>query len=295
MARDLIIWETDHRSLKLSLKKFYLILRADHSLKILIAILLAAAILIGLSGYYIPPYKTTQTYSDQMYKYQIEKNGLNYPNQNLNLYALAPGYPITITIEDSQHTVLDYKLYFINDTGLAMGLGPTTLIQSGQISDTTTLVIPHTIYHMTYRLYLDSPGLPEFKNTVTYTQTLFLYPPANYYLLIPGILLGLAGIVMVGSMLISINSDKDKYYSGLKFKDPKDAYIVQSLGRSSRATYFRFPWYANIFFGILSSAVGFTLFGNSLIFLTWAGIILIIAGVSLILNGVVRHFTNRGY
>lgn len=292
MARDLIIWETDHRSLKLSIRKLFLILRADKSLSILIAIFVMAGLLLGFSGHFISPYVSQETYSDHMYSYQVMPNGLNYPNQKLNIYALAPNYPIYLTIQDNQHILFDYSIYFINDTGNAVGFGPTTLLYSGQITNTTSLVLPHTIYHMTYRLVLEASGLPSFDTIVTYTQTVYLYPPSNYYLLIPGIMMALVGVVLTGSKIMNIASDKDKYYSNLKFKDPHDAYIVQNLGRSSRASYYRYPWYTTIFFGLISCAAGFIIFGRQFI-LSWFGIILIIIGISLMLNGLIRYFSHH--
>lgn len=281
-----------HNRLRLNTRKLFLIIRADRSLKILIVIIILGSLLMGLSGHFIQPYKTTQTYTEQMYSYRIEHNGLNYPNQKLNLYALAPNYPIYITVDDSQHTLLSYQVYFINDTNNAIGIGPATLIEQGQISDTTTFVIPHTIYHMTYRLELESPGLPAFTNTVTYEQTTFLYPSSNYYLLIPGILMAVAAILMFGGKIISISSDRERYLSQLKFKDPKDASIVLDQGTRNGNTDFRFPWFANVLLGILLCSGGFTIFGRQYI-LTWIGIALIIAGVSFILNGIVRLLSKR--
>lgn len=292
MSHHISIGETRRGSFGLSFKRFMLIIKADRTFQILIAVIILATLFIGLSGHFIQPYKSTQTYSDQMYKYRVERNGLNYPNQNLNIYALAPNYPVYITIEDSQHTVLDYQLFFVNDTNLAMGMGPTTLLAQGQISNTTTLVIPHTIYHMTYRLHLDSPGLPQFVNTVTYTQTIFQYPPANYYLLVPGIILALAGIVILGVKIITIGNDREEYLSKLKFKNPNDAYILQEKAGLPRHARIQFPWYAYSLFGVLLCAIGFTIFGTQFI-LTWIGGALIIAGIVFILNGIVRKLSRR--
>lgn len=293
MVRETVFLEVDHSSLKLTFRKMAILFRGDKSLRILVVLFLLAASLIGLSGHYIQPYITQQSYTMKMYSYQIEHNGLNYPNQNLNIYAMAPDYPIYITILDSQHTVLDYTVYFINDTNNAVGFGPTTLMFSGQISDTTTIVIPHTIYHMTYRLHLDSPGFPAFVNYVNYTQTVSLTPPANYFLLIPGVVLALAGMVILGAKLITVTSDKDKYYSSLDLENPEDEYVLMNLGRRSPSRIsFRQTWYGNIILGFASCALGFTIFGRGVL-LSWFGVIFVILGIALLLNGMILYFSHR--
>lgn len=278
-----------HKSLALSLRKLYLVVKSDRTLKIMIGVIIVAGLLIGLSGQFIQPIKTTQTYSEQMYK---PSNVLQPSNQKLNLYALAPDYPIYITIDDSQNTLLDYQVYFVNDTNMAIGLGPATLLAQGQISGTTNLVIPHTIYHMTYRLVLEPVDSPSFMNTVTYTQTTFQYPQSNYYLLASGITLTIAGIVMVGVKIILISSDREKYLSQLKFKDIEDSLVLFNDHNIRRTTEFQLPWFANVLLGILFCALGFTLFGRQFI-LTWIGLVLIIAGIIFILNGFARLLTKR--
>ena len=273
-----------------NLKKSFVIIKGDRTLQIIIAVLIAGAILLSFSEYDIQPYVTKTTFQDTLYSYQIERNGLNYPNDKLNVYAMAPNYPIYITIDDSQHLTLDYNVYLVNDTGQAIGYGPATLLFGGQITNTTNLVINNTIYHMTYRLTISAPGLSSFNIPVTVTQTETLYPPANYWILIPGVILMLAGMISIGMKMMSISSDVEKYYSKLNLKKKKDIDIISVKRYSNQSKPTSYENFLSIVIGLSICALGFIVFGHQFL-LSWIGIILIIAGISLFLNGLIRLST----
>ena len=273
-----------------NLKKSFVIIKGDRTLQIIIAVLIAGAILLSFSEYDIQPYVTKTTFQDTLYSYQIERNGLNYPNDKLNVYAMAPNYPIYITIDDSQHLTLDYNVYLVNDTGQAIGYGPATLLFGGQITNTTNLVINNTIYHMTYRLTISAPGLSSFNIPVTVTQTETLYPPANYWILIPGVILMLAGMISIGMKMMSISSDVEKYYSKLNLKKKKDIDIISVKRYSNQSKPTSYENFLSIVIGLSICALGFMVFGHQFL-LSWIGIIFVIAGISLLLNGLIRLST----
>ena len=273
-----------------NLKKSFVIIKGDRTLQIIIAVLIAGAILLSFSEYDIQPYVTKTTFQDTLYSYQIERNGLNYPNDKLNVYAMAPNYPIYITIDDSQHLTLDYNVYLVNDTGQAIGYGPATLLFGGQITNTTNLVINNTIYHMTYRLTISAPGLSSFNIPVTVTQTETLYPPANYWILIPGVILMLAGMISIGMKMMSISSDVEKYYSKLNLKKKKDIDIISVKRYSNQSKPTSYENFLSIAIGLSICALGFMVFGHQFL-LSWIGIIFVIAGISLLLNGLIRLST----
>ncbi len=290
MGRSVRIRERKKLQAIQKLQKSFVVIKGDRNLQVIIAVLIAGAILLSLSEYDIQPYITKTTFQDNLYSYQIERNGLSYPNDKLNIYAMAPNYPIYITIDDSQHLTLDYNVYLVNDTGQAIGYGPSTFLFGGQITNTTNLVINNTIYHMTYRLTVSAPGLSSFNIPVTVTQTETLIPPANYWILIPGVILMLAGMVSIGMKMMSISSDVEKYYSKLNLKNKRDIDIISVRRYSSLSKQTSYENFLSIVIGLSICALGFVVFGHQFL-LSWIGIILVIAGISLFLNGLIRLST----
>ena len=209
--------------------------------------------------------------------------------EELNIYAESPNYPIYININDSQQQTISYQIYFVNDTNLAVGFGPQKLIESGQFNGPVTLTIPNTVYHMSYLLKLSSPDNSYFLVPVTYSQTVYQYPPANYYLLAPGIIAMLMGVIFIGAGLINIHSDKERYYAHLKLENSE----IEYLFRQSRQLG-TLPWIGKVVLGPFLAAIGFVLFGNGFL-LSWVGIVLILVGIAIMLNGIIQKISARRF
>ena len=146
------------------------VVRRDRKWQIVVLSLISGAILLGLSEIDVPPYHTELTYQDSMFGYGVGVNGVNFPNERLNIQALSPNDTIHISIPDSGHWVLDYKIYFVNDTNRAVGFGPSKLLFSGETSTGTNLTINNAEYNMTYMLEITSQANHYFFSTVTVNQ-----------------------------------------------------------------------------------------------------------------------------
>lgn len=268
------------------LKKFYFILKADRLLELAITLLVAGALLISISGMYITPFVSQQT-GTIIITNNPHNSQQGYAGQ-LNLYAEAPGFPIYMNISDPGHQTLTYTVYFVNDTNLAVGFGPETPIVSGQLTDSVDITIPNTIYHMSYLLKINAPNNTFFDAPVYYSQTVYQYPNANIYLLAPGIISMVGGIILVGMSLINMHSDRDYYYGKLKLRNSEKSYLFKNGG----GIRINLPWFAQVITGLLVTAVGFTLFGRDILY-SWIGIIFILGGIAYFLNGLVQKAIHR--
>lgn len=271
------------------IRKFFLILKAERRLQAAILLVLAGAIMIGFSSQYIPPFVSHETYTVDMTNNPHNIGGGSGQVEALNLYAEAPNLPIYININNTQHSTIYYTVYLINDTNLAVGFGPMKTLMSGEFNTSIGITIPNTIYHMSYEMRLTAPNGTYFMVPVTYSQTIYQYPPANYYLLAPGIIAMLAGLVLISGSMIAVHSDRARYYSHLKkLEDGEIDYLMKptrSIGT--------IPWLAKVIIGLFMSAIGFVFFGHGFLY-SWVGIVLIVAGVAVMLNGVVhRVYTGR--
>ncbi len=272
------------------LENYLKILRKDRTVQIIIVAVLAGILLVTLSEYYILPYVSTVSTSTTLSNNSNPGQGV-YPQENLSIYALAPQHPIYISIDDSQHHTLNYEIYLINDTNRAIGLGPKTLLSSGQFNDSTSLVINNTIYHMSYELSLSSASGGTYSVPVSVKQTVYTYPPENYYLLIPGIILLVAGVVLTGSKIMSISSDREGWMDSLgldrydKNKGMKSVYSSQKKKGTNLGI-------LNIAIGSALIIVGFFLFGHQY-YLSWIAIAAILAGIAYIIGGLIRAFSRR--
>lgn len=267
------------------LKKLFLILKADRILQAAIVLLVVGTVLVSVSGLYVPPFVsqengkiilTNDTHLDQS----------GYAGK-LSLYAESPGYPIYINISNPGQQGLTYNVYLINDTNNAIGFGPQTLIKNGTLHASENLVITNTSYHMTYLLKINAPNNTIYQVPVYYSQTAFQYPSSNIYLLASGIITMVAGIVAVGMSLIRIHADKDLYYNKLNLEPYEKQYLFRGSGLQ-----ITIPWIVKVVSGLMAAAIGFTLFGKTIIF-SWIGIILILGGLAYFLNGVVQKATHR--
>lgn len=261
-------------------------LKRDRRWQFIIAIFVAAIVLLSLTEYDIQPYFTKMNYSAEMYNYRLVK-GVNEPVEKLDIQALAPELPINITIPDPQNLLLEYHLYFINDTGLAIGLGPSTLIQSGNITGRTTLSVKNVIDNMTYRLVLHSPTNQTYDFYVSVSQYEEQFPPANYLTLIPGVILLVGGLIASSYMLSVISRDRALYYSSLGYKGPEGAYPSKKHGLAYRLEQSRFGKYMGMIIGVILCAVGLELLGR-IYYLTWVSIVLILLGIAFFLGGLIR-------
>ncbi len=270
-------------------RKFFLIMKADRHLQLAVFLLLAGGLLIGFSSQFIPPFVSQESYTIQMTNNPHNAGGGISQVEELNIYAESPNYPIYININDSQQQTISYQIYFVNDTNLAVGFGPQKLIESGQFNGPVTLTIPNTVYHMSYLLKLSSPDNSYFLVPVTYSQTVYQYPPANYYLLAPGIIAMLMGVIFIGAGLINIHSDKERYYAHLKLENSE----IEYLFRQSRQLG-TLPWIGKVVLGPFLAAIGFVLFGNGFL-LSWVGIVLILVGIAIMLNGIIQKISARRF
>ena len=270
-------------------RKFLLIMKADRRLQIAVLLLLAGGVLIGLSSQFIPPFVSQESYSIQMTNNPHNAGSGNAQVEELNIYAESPNFPIYININDSQQQTLDYQIYFVNDTNLAVGFGPQKLIESGQFNGPVTLTIPNTVYHMSYLIKLSTPDNSYYSVPVSYSQTVYQYPPANYYLLAPGILAMLMGIIMIGAGLINIHSDKERYYANLNLENSEIEYLLKQSRHLGTL-----PWIGKVIIGLFLAALGFMLFGNGFLF-SWVGIVLILSGIAMMLNGIIHKMSTRRF
>ncbi len=274
--------EISNKSLKSSFKRLYKLFRRDRTVQIIVITIVAGGILLGLAEYYIPPYVTTQTYTDNMYPVQLAINGLSYPNLKMNIYSESPNHPINIFIGDNQNYTLNYNLYLINDTNRAIGFGPKQLLMSGQISGPYNIVVNNSEYHMTYQLTLASPANVSFYVPVTETQTVYQYPPANYMLLIPGILLTIGAGVAAAMRLMAVTSDRSRYFMALGMET-----TASSSRFHTRAPNKYYVGLLDLGIGTALAAIGFEIFGKQFL-LSWIGVIFVIAGIALILRGALK-------
>jgi hypothetical protein len=261
------------------IRKLLLILKADRRLQAALILIIVGGLLTGFSSEYIPPFVSHQTYTVQMNNYPHD--GIKNYSPNLNLYAEAPNYPIYLNIDDSQHAKIFYEVYYAT----AIGYGTKTPIMNGSISSPYTITISNTVYQKYYILYLSAPNNTYFQVSVTLSQTVYQYPPANYYMLAPGIMAILIGMVLVGASFIRIHSDKLKYYSNLKLEDSEIEYLFKPSKQLGTL-----PWIGKIIIGFAFTALGFILFGNGFL-LSWIGIVFILAGIAMMLNGVVQKMS----
>lgn len=264
------------------------ILKKDRLWQFAAILIVAGLISLSLSEFAIQPYKSELTYTDDMFSYNIgfPTNGVNIPNEKLNIQALAPDYPIYITIYDSSHYLLDYSVYFINDTNQAVGFGPSTLLFNGQTSNTTTLTINDPVYNMTYRLVLTSHYNLSYTATVGVRQMQYLYPPVNYFLFIPAVVALLVGAVIAGVKITAVSTDKHRYYARLG--QPEGAATHRSYGGThaySASTHDNRTKFLNILLGIAFLATGLMSLGKYYL-LTWLGIVFIFVGLLFLLNGL---------
>lgn len=253
-------------------------------------LLVAGLVLLSVSEYAIQPYKENMTYSTSMFS-RNSGSVLQDNNQTeLFIQALAPNYPIVITIEDPAHYELDYSVLFINDTNQAVGVGPRTVLFQGQVSNTTTLTINNAIYNMTYELVLTPHNSQtSYTATVLVKQTEYLYPPVNYLLFIPAVISLIAALVITGVKMSTGTKDRDKYY--IKLGSGKDYGAFQSRSAYHPSYSYHRPnrqaRLLNIPIGISLMTVGVFSLGKFYL-LTWLGITLIFVGVAFSLNGVVN-------
>ncbi len=272
------------------IRKLYLVLKADRRIQLALALILVGGLLTGLSTQYIPPYVSQQTYTVQLSNYIHHTETTIYPTDGVNLYAEAPNYPIYINVNNSQNVKIYYQVYFINETNPALAsLAHHQLIMQGELNSTGTIVIPDTIYHTSYSLQLSAPNNTYFNVPVTITQTVYQYPPANYYMLAPGIMAILFGIVITGASFIRLNSDKERYYSNLNLDSADIDYLFKPSKQLGTI-----PWIGKIILGFVLAAFGFILFGNGFL-LSWFGVVLILAGIAFMLNGIVQKMSTRRY
>ena len=266
-------------------KKLSLVIKANHIIQLAFVFLVIGIFLLSISGMFIQPFVSQESSSINLTNdTHIVQQGTS---SQLNLYAEAPNYPIYLNISNPSHQTLTYSIYFINDTNQAIGIGPKKLIMTGTFNNSIDLVIPNTVYHMTYTLKITASNQTFFEVPVSYTQTLFQYPPYNIFLLAPGIMTIVAGISTVGMRLINVHSDRDLYYSNLKLENSELQYLME---RSS--IQIDIPWFGKSILGLVFTVVGFTVFGSGIV-LSWVGIILILTGVAFILNGLVQRATKR--
>ncbi len=283
--RDIPVREKKQAYFRDSIKLSGTVLKRDRTVAFVLTALILGMILLSLANYDIQPYIVTQSYTDTLYSSHLDPAGYYVSNKKVNLYVEAPNFPIQITINDTGHNTLDYSIFYLNDTKSATGFGPSVVVMQGQINSTSEIAINNPSYQTMYTLSLSSPANASFNIPVTINQKAVLHPPANYWTLIPGVILTLVGAAGIGMKVTSISSDRSKYYMGLGINED-DLKIIR-LSKDQARSRTAYSSFLGMVLGLFLCSAGFIFFGSN-IFLSWVGVTSILVGLAFMLRGLVQ-------